>query len=320
MKSFHPLNWSVAAVTIGLGLTVLIPSNSCGQVADPFSDPFASETDMPRFNFEFPGGSLEELFGVLEALEQIPPETNLLFTDDAAKVEVQELILQNVTFAALLEIVTTVVSADQGKEIDIRQISGGQNFLIQLTGDTAEPRELEYFVSQQLLEGLRMEDLVAVIERAFDVAGESTPPQFHFHEETGLLMAALTYREKEIAEDLFTALAEAPGGEEMKRSRQSALITDELSGLREKFEEQSALLDKMRDENPSELTADPFALGPASKSGNSARIRLLQMELELMERQIISYMEQLAQLRAEELGVQFQPTEPEPVKQLKSQP
>ena len=280
----------------------------CGALAqqakDPFADdpaghggaegdPFGSEPrpENTKFDFTFPGGTLKEFSNLIEHSNSA---LRIIVPDDVADAPVPSMHFKQVNFSELHELVSTATRRTDS-QIHFDGVSNGR--WVAQAAIKKEPRELAIFPVTALIKGRSVDDLMAVIEQAFFVAGKQPLPKFHLHEETKVLMASLTRSEAEIVKRLFEVL-EQPA------------VEDDVA-LRNKRETVKMELDQLRHEltvkNTTFLEMQKSAADIPSKSKESieheVQVRMMRNEITLIEKEILGYMELLNRLRARELGL-----------------
>ena len=269
------------------------------QTPDPFgsaaagADPFGGRPrpENIKFDFSFPGGSLKEFSNLIEhsnnALRIIVPE---VFAD----APVPSMHFKGVTFSDLSELVTAVTRRTDS-QVTLDHVGHGR-WVAQASVRKPE-RELAIFPATALIKGRTVDDLMAVIEQAFLVAGKQPLPQFHLHQETMVLMASLTKSEAEIVKRLFEVLERpAVDGKADLRDKRDTVIV-ELDQLRERLTERNTAFLKLQ------KSAGAAQKDPAEAIRLEVRVRMMRNEIALIESEIMGYMELLNRLRARELGL-----------------
>ena len=174
----------------------------------------ASQSELTKFNLDFPGGTPKELVAAIEKAMGKP--LNVIIPDEDAATKLPPLNLSEITFAQLSD--TLRVGSTKSELVWIRNANGTQyNQMIEMgyyfiTTDssptdnsvwffrvTKKPEQPPappvekicrfYSLASYLDRGFTVDDITTAIQTGWKMAGVSPTPELNYHKETKLLIA-----------------------------------------------------------------------------------------------------------------------------------
>lgn len=271
------------------------PFGGGDEAADPFGDegagggddPFAAGPRQPRFDLDFPGGTLGELVAILI---ETNPELNIVMPDGVAQTKLPTMRLNQVSFSGMQEVVSSI--SPEG--VHFQQIDNSL-YVAQVLRPGKKPqmelkRKLFVFPARDLLRDRTVEDLMAVLQQAFELTDQKEMPKFSLHKETMVLMATLNPDQYSVVSDLFSVLDRPEVDGEERLQRQADTIEREIDKLTERFVTCQEKLTQIEDK-----------LGKDYRS--SVEHRLMTKQVAMIERELNTFMELRSRVRAQMLDL-----------------
>ncbi len=250
-----------------------------------------------RVSVDFEGETVGEFLDALEAANP-EPKYSLMIGPGVRETPLDMRVVLNevpITDAMLF------LDGEDGIEVVARNAN---HFMLQKRERPAPPTQLAVFPADQILAGRDIEDIVALLEQAFVVAGGGEVPRFVLHDETRILMASLTEAQHAVVARVFQVLAEQPVDESEERAKKRQIVREEQEMLKQEF------LQLTRNAAEIEKALQDESLPQEVRSEMKMDLRLLEGNKSLIESQIRSYQQLSMQMRAEELGIFERPPTP----------
>ena len=293
ITKFHILR-PTALPTLLLGWALSLNSVGAQQV-----DPFAEQPAPQLFDIQSQNLDLQ---GFVTLLADIAPGSpNIVVPTGAENIAIPDLSLKQVQFREVLEVVTLASRSSKIAVLGFQPVSDNIWVVEFQKAKTAE-RELAIFPADQLLRGRDISDLIALVEKAFDLAEEKDVPKFNLHEETSVLMAMLTQRQRDIVEQVFSVFARPQLDGKAELNKKQAHVDLEFERVKDRFQQQAiqlaeieSVIQRKGEEKPVELLI---------------KHRLIEQEMKVTEMELQRLMEMGHHLRTQVLGLSPLPGKP----------
>jgi hypothetical protein len=186
------------------------------------------DPEFPKFDFEFPGGSPQELIVALN--KRLNGTVNVILPNESQNIKVPALKVKDVTlpkiFAALQRAslrVYTFDSTDGSKRTSLNEFfeittfdnppkpSSIWSFRADRVGNPPEENVTRFYQLGRYLDNLKIDDIITAIQTGYRMQGSGPGPNLKFHPETKLLIAVGKSTDFSLIDGILKELAKAPG-------------------------------------------------------------------------------------------------------------
>lgn len=213
--------WTIIAAAFVLAS----PAQPQQEVPPPKPTP---KEELPRFDFDFPGGSPQELVDALN--KKLNGTLNVIIPYQSQNITAPALKMRGVTVADIFQAlerasirVWTFGSPDGNGRTSLTELfafttrdnppksNSIWSFHAERVGNPPEESETRFYQLGRYLDDLKIDDIITAIQTGYKMQGSGPGPNLKFHPETKLLIAVGKSADFSLIDGILKELAKAPG-------------------------------------------------------------------------------------------------------------